>query len=281
MRNPVIWVALDYHSEACTNFRNTLFYGGVPDAGKAVNVEDPYLHMMAHAALYEATRDERWLRHWRHAADFFCTWLFTYDVEFPAHTPLAEFKLSSFGLPINSVCNTFLCMWPIIGTQYLYELSALTGDWYYAARASEFFVQSCQMVERGDGKVSKMPGGQPEQWYINNQNNLGQHRDSFTKGDFWVDSVSYPRFCALASYAHLMRKFGNVTIDPKTKAVVALENVEVVAAQFDAGKISLRLRNPNEFPLDLRLVSLGIGGTTQTLYLGAGQEEEVRLVASR
>ena len=27
MRNPVIRVAFDYHSEACTNFRNTLYYG--------------------------------------------------------------------------------------------------------------------------------------------------------------------------------------------------------------------------------------------------------------
>jgi hypothetical protein len=265
-REAAVRVGTYYADKAAASGR---FCGGVPDAGFAPNAEDPWLLLCAFAKLHELTGDARWLGPWKQTADYFATWCYSHEVRFDPDTPLAQQKFSSFALPINSACNTFLCMWPVIAVPWLYQLSALTGDAFYARLAAAFMIQGTQMIDRGDGAIYPRKGAQSEQWYPTNHNSFGRHRERITKGDFWVDSVAFPRFAYAYAYADIVRRFGSLTVFPATRELVSLEAAEVRAVEWTLTSVTLELANPHPFELDLVVRILGQDTPVQRVLLPA------------
>jgi hypothetical protein len=178
------------------------FFGGPYDAHRAPNMEDAYLLLIAFAELYRATEDGRWLAATRACADHLLAWRYTYDVEMPPGTICRQQGVSTYGTSPASARNRHLQNWDTVAALPLADLSAWTGDPGYRQAAVDHLVQSCQLVERGDGALGIPLGGQSEQWYATEFHWFGSF-GHYAKGNLWKVSVVLPKAGFLTAAALL------------------------------------------------------------------------------
>jgi hypothetical protein len=179
------------------------FFGGPYDAHRAPNMEDAYLLLDGYAELYRATRDRRWLDVAVACADHLLAWRYTYDVEMPPGTICRQQAVSSYGTSPASVRNRHLQNWDTVAGTALADLSEWTGDPWYRQAAVDLLVQSCQLVERGDGALGIPLGGQSEQWYATEFHWFGSF-GHYGKGNLWKVSVVLPKAGFLTTAAALL-----------------------------------------------------------------------------
>jgi hypothetical protein len=134
-------------------------YNGAPeDVDLAPTSEDGYAAVMAYVSLedWEAAR---------RAADWMLTFRYTYDVDFPAGTPLAEHRFSTFGADTASPVNPHLHAFGLICHPELVQLARALGDSYYSDRAREHLQCFRQFVARSDGDFGARRGMATERYY--------------------------------------------------------------------------------------------------------------------
>lgn len=178
------------------------FYGGPYDAYRAPNMEDPYNLLNAYMELYRYTQETRYLDAARLCADHLLCWRYTYDVIFPAGRICREQGVSTYGMAPASVRNRHMQNWDTVAAVSLTELSKLTGDPLYARSALDNLIQSCQLVEQGDGALGIPKGGQSEQWYATEFYWFGSFGE-YGKGNLWKVSVVLPKSGFLTAVALL------------------------------------------------------------------------------
>jgi hypothetical protein len=178
------------------------FYGGPYDAYRAPNMEDPYNLLNAYMELYRYTGEIRFLDAARLCADHLLCWRYTYNVVFPVGTICREQGVSTYGMAPASVRNRHIQNWDTVAAVNLTELSKWTGDPDYARSALDNLIQSCQLVEQGDGALGIPKGGQSEQWYATEFYWFGSFGD-YGKGNLWKVSVVLPKSGFLTAVALL------------------------------------------------------------------------------
>lgn len=182
------------------------FFGGPYDAHRTPNMEDAYLLLTSYAELYRAARDPRWLAAAVACADHLLGWRYTYDVEMPPGTVCRQQQVSTYGHAPASVRNRHVQNWDTVAAPALADLSDWTGDPGYRQAAVDHLVQSCQLVERGDGALGIPRGGQSEQWYATEFHWFGSF-GHYGKGNLWKVSVVLPKAGFLTAAA-LLGPFG-------------------------------------------------------------------------
>jgi hypothetical protein len=140
-------------------------YGAPEDVDLAPTSEDGYLAIMAYVALYEADGAPEWLAAACHAADWTLTFRYTYDVEFPAHTLLGDYRFRSRGADQASPANQHLHSYGLICAAELTRLGRHTADEYYVDSAAENLACFRQFVARADGDFNAYRGMVSERFY--------------------------------------------------------------------------------------------------------------------
>jgi hypothetical protein len=189
-----------------------LFFGGPYDADKAPNMEDPYGLLISYLRLYEGTKAPRFLDAAKRCADHLLSWRYLYDVQFPEGTICAQENVSTFGMAPASVRNRHIQNWETIALPALLELMDLTEDPWYRDCVWQLLQQSCQLIERGAGRLELPLGGQSEQWYATEFKWFGQFGD-YSKGNMWKMSVVLPKTGFLMTLHELARR-GELEIKP-------------------------------------------------------------------
>jgi hypothetical protein len=178
------------------------FYGGPYDAYGAPNMEDPYNLLNALVELYRYTRKSRFLNAACLCADHLLSWRYTYNVIFPTGSICRDQGVTTYGMAPASVRNRHIQNWDTVAAVSLAELSRWTGDPVYVRSALDNLIQSCQLVEQGDGKLGIPMGGQSEQWYATEFHWFGSFGD-YGKGNLWKVSVVLPKSGFLTAVALL------------------------------------------------------------------------------
>jgi hypothetical protein len=140
-------------------------HGAPEDVDLAPTSEDGYVAVMAYAALYRATREERWLDLARRSAEWMLTFRYSYDVEFPARTPLGVYGFRTRGADQASSSNQHLHAYGLICTDDLLDLSEWTGDPWYRERALETLACFRQLLPERDGDLNAYRGMVTERYY--------------------------------------------------------------------------------------------------------------------
>jgi hypothetical protein len=190
----------DYYLEQYVS--EDVFYGGPYDAFRAPNMEDPYNLLNSYAELYRHTGEARFLEAAKICADHLLSWRYTYDVIFPKGTICEAQRVSTYAMAPASVRNRHIQNWDTVAALALFDLTAWTGDPAYARSARDNLVQSCQLVERGDGALGIPMGGQSEQWYATEFFWFGSFGD-YGKGNLWKVSIALPKSGFLSAVAQL------------------------------------------------------------------------------
>ncbi|QNO37713.1 hypothetical protein H4J02_01305 [Protaetiibacter sp. SSC-01] len=140
-------------------------HGAPEDVDLAPTSEDGYVAVMAYAALYRVTREERWLDLARRAAEWTFTFRYSYDVAFDPLTPLGVYGFRTRGADQASSSNQHVHAYGLICTDELIELSEWTGDDWYRIRAEEAFACFRQLLPRRDGELGAYRGMITERYY--------------------------------------------------------------------------------------------------------------------
>src|SRR5205807_504349 len=106
-----------------------------------------------------------WLSAARRAADWTLTFRYTYDVDFPPHTLLADYRFRSRGADQASPANQHLHSYGLICMPELERLGRYLGDEYYLASARENLACFRQFVARHDGDFNAYRGMVSERFY--------------------------------------------------------------------------------------------------------------------
>lgn len=140
-------------------------HGAPEDVDLAPTSEDGYVAVMAYAALYRATAEDRWLALARRAAEWTFTFRYSYDVAFAPRTPLGTWDFRTRGADQASSSNQHLHAYGLICTGDLLDLADWTGDDWYRVRAEETFACFRQLLPLADGDLNAYRGMITERYY--------------------------------------------------------------------------------------------------------------------
>ncbi|WP_246258239.1 hypothetical protein [Amycolatopsis anabasis] len=140
-------------------------HGAPEDVDLAPSSEDGYLAVLAYVAMFERDRADEWLSAARRVADWTLTFRYTYDVDFPPHTLLAQYGFRSRGADQASPANQHLHSYGLICVPELRRLGRYLGDEYYLAAARENLACFRQFVARHDGDFNAYRGMVSERFY--------------------------------------------------------------------------------------------------------------------
>jgi uncharacterized protein YyaL (SSP411 family) len=152
----------DYYAAYVTD---EFICGAPEDVDQAPTSEDGYAALIAYLALHRRTGEARWLDLARRSADWMLTFRYTYNVGFPPRTPLATHGFATRGADQASPSNQHLHAYGLVCTAEMLELSAATGDPYYAERAAETLACFRQMLPLEDGQLNGYRGMVTERYY--------------------------------------------------------------------------------------------------------------------
>ena len=106
--------------------------GGPPEILQAPDSESSAELAESYTALYEVTRDEKWLKYARDAAAYFSTWVISYDYDFPESSTLGRAGVKSTGAVWASVQNEHGAPGIyVLSGDFLLKLYRATGDTRY------------------------------------------------------------------------------------------------------------------------------------------------------
>jgi hypothetical protein len=140
-------------------------HGAPEDVDLAPTSEDGYVALMAYAALYRATGEQRWLDLARRSAEWMLTFRYSYDVSFAPLTPLGVYGFRTRGADQASSSNQHLHAYGLICTADLLDLSEWTGDPWYRRRALETLACFRQLLPQRDGDLNAYRGMVTERYY--------------------------------------------------------------------------------------------------------------------
>ncbi|MGV3714247.1 hypothetical protein [Pseudolysinimonas sp.] len=140
-------------------------HGAPEDVDLAPTSEDGYVAVMAYAALFRATGEERWLSLARRAAEWTFTFRYSYDVAFGPRTPLGTWDFRTRGADQASSSNQHVHAYGLICTADLLDLAGWTGDDWYRVRAEEAYACFRQLLPLADGDLNAYRGMITERYY--------------------------------------------------------------------------------------------------------------------
>jgi hypothetical protein len=140
-------------------------YGAPEDLHLAPSSEDGYNAVLAFVSLYRDSGVRSWLEPARRAADWTMSFRFSYNLDFPAGTPLHDAAFRSRGADVASPCNPHLHFYGSICLPEMVLLARETHDAYYLERTREHLLSALQLVVQADGELGGRKGMITERAY--------------------------------------------------------------------------------------------------------------------
>jgi hypothetical protein len=121
--------------------RKGISSGGVGDALQNIDSESSYALCESFILLFEETRNRKWLDRASLAADYYSTWIMSYNYEFPPHSTHGKLGMKTMGTVLANTQNKHGC--PGICT---YSGVALLNIYRYTG--NEFYIQLLEDIVR-------------------------------------------------------------------------------------------------------------------------------------
>lgn len=147
---------------------NEYIYGAPEDVHLTPTSEDAYNAVVAYVHLYEFDRNPQWLKLASSAADWMMTFRWTYNLEFPRHTLLAQYDFRSRGADQASTSNQHLHNYGLFCVPEMLRLWTYTKDPYYLDRTRDHIACFLQFIAREDGDFNAYKGMVTERFYNTN-----------------------------------------------------------------------------------------------------------------
>ncbi len=143
-------------------------YGAPEDVHLTPTSEDGYNAVVAYLLLYEADPVPQWLQLAARAADWTMTFRWTYNLDFPKQTMMAQFDFRSRGADQASPSNQHLHNYGLFCLPEMLRLWRYTGDNYYLERTRDNLACFLQFIAREDGDFNAYKGMVTERYYNTN-----------------------------------------------------------------------------------------------------------------
>lgn len=126
--------------------------------------------LLSGIALYEATKKQEYLEYAELAAEYFCSWMYYYDVPCAADSDFARLGFRTMGGTSVSVQHHHIDPWGVWVVPSLHRLAQYTGKDKWRVRARMLFWGGTQLVTREDGVEAhpglKRPAGSQNEAYL-------------------------------------------------------------------------------------------------------------------
>lgn len=148
--------------------RNEYIYGAPEDVHLTPTSEDAYNAVVSYVLLYEHNHNPLWLELASSAADWMMTFRWTYNLQFPKHSLLAQYGYCSRGADQASTSNQHLHNYGLFAVPEMLRLWTYTGDDYYLDRTRDHMACFLQFIAREDGDFNAYKGMVTERFYNTN-----------------------------------------------------------------------------------------------------------------
>jgi hypothetical protein len=157
------------------------FVGGTIDNPDVLDKEAGTLSTEAYLALFDATKDSKWLDHARVAADYAETYIYIWNVPMPADEDdtLLHWKkgVPTYGVQLIATGHTLVDDYMSFDVDEYARLARWTGDQHYLAIATLLLHDTKNMTAvPGRTYDLKGPGWQQEHWSLAPIRGFGLHR---------------------------------------------------------------------------------------------------------
>jgi len=191
------------------------FVGGTLDNPDVVDKEAGTLSLEAYLALYEATREQKWLDRGRAAGDFAETWIYCWNVPIPADDDPARLHwkpgATTVGLQLIATGHTLVDQYMAWDVASYAKLWKYTGDAHYL-EVARILLHNTKTMLAVPGRTFDLigPGWQQEHWSLAPRRGYGMHRlwlpwvsCSHLEGIALLEDFDRPLFEQLASNAEV------------------------------------------------------------------------------
>ncbi|KRF37975.1 hypothetical protein [Paenibacillus sp. Soil787] len=148
--------------------RDEYMYGAPEDVHLTPTSEDAYNAVVSYVLLYEFNNQPLWLELASSAADWMMTFRWTYNLQFPKHSLLAQYDYCSRGADQASTSNQHLHNYGLFAVPEMLRLWTYTGDRYYLDRTRDHISCFLQFIAREDGDFNAYKGMVTERFYNTN-----------------------------------------------------------------------------------------------------------------
>lgn len=148
------------------------FTGGTIDNPNAVDKEAGSLSLEGYLMLYDKTKDKKWLKRAKAAADYTETWMYIWNVPMPRD--VSQDKLnwkigtSIIGLQLISTGHSLADYYCCFDADEYAHLAQATNDAHYGVVSRILLHNTCNMIYLPDNKIDHLPayGFQEEHWSV-------------------------------------------------------------------------------------------------------------------
>jgi len=220
---------------------------GAPEAMHLLPTsEDPQNAVIGYIRLYEITQDPQWIEAAKLSAEWFMTFRWQYNTQFPKDTLLHTYGFATKGMDISSPNNSHLHPFGQIAIPELIRLWELTGDTYFLKQTRNNLHACSQTMCWEDGVYNGRRGMSTERFV---QSDFDMPKGTMMQlGHSWTTGLVLYASRWVADQA-------SVCIDQAAGVAVALEAVEV-----SGGPGAWVVDNPWDVPIPLK-VRCGWGGS--------------------
>jgi hypothetical protein len=217
--------------------------GGPGDAMQNPDSESSFALVETYAALYDATKQEKWKTYAREAAEQFATWVLAYNYQFPEQSCFGKLNMHSTGAVFANVQNRHAA--PHICTHSglaLLKIYRATGNTYFLELLREIVFHATQYLSTPERPVCNMkPGWMNERVQTTDWETLPL--GEVFPGSTWAETAT------MLSYVEVPGLY----IDAKAGKYTIFDNLEVTAERVQGRNVMLHIHNPTQYDAKLRI----------------------------
>lgn len=221
--------------------------GGPGEAAQCPDSESAFGLLESLITLYDITGDAEWVELAEKAAWLSASWVMPYDFQFPATSTFGRLDMRTTGSVWANSQNKHsapgICT---LSGVSLFKLFRATGDWRYLELLAEIAHGVVQYTSREDRPVFDMPSG-----YMCERVNTSDWEHPVTPIGEGFNASCWCETSALLTYAELPGLY----IQLETGRMVILDHVEAEILEVGPQSVSVRLTNPTDFPMRLRVMA--------------------------